>query len=204
LPVVTRSTYGELTAPVAGWLAKFKVWVCYMKFPIDATGIERPTANAYDALLERLLITERIPAWSSNRLNRLIRLPKRYLVDPAFAGPLLGVDARAVLRDGDLLGRLLDSFVMAQLRAECTVSELSPHLFHVRDANGRHEVDMLVELGLVLHTGPRSFRLDEAITALPICALWGWKPYSSNWTRASCSASGPSRARYRLCSASRS
>jgi predicted AAA+ superfamily ATPase len=181
-----------------------------LKTLIDAAGIERPTANAYDALLERLLITERIPSWSSNRLNRLIRLPKRYLVDPAFAGPLMGVDARAVLRDGDLLGRLLDSFVMAQLRAECTVSELSPHLFHVRDANGRHEVDILVELGdgrvigievkadsapgpdaarhlrwlrdaigsrfalgLVLHTGPRPFRLDKSIAALPICALWG-------------------------------
>lgn len=177
---------------------------------IDAARIERHTASAYDALLEKLLITERVPSWSSNRLNRLIRLPKRYLVDPAFAGPLLGVDARAVLRDGDLLGRLLDSFVMAQLRAECAVSELSPHLFHVRDANGRHEVDILVELGdgrvigievkadaapgpdaarhlrwlrdaiggrfalgLVLHTGPRSFRLDESIAAVPICALWG-------------------------------
>src|SRR5215471_2052445 len=181
-----------------------------LKTLIDVAGIERPTANAYDALLERLLVTERLPAWSSNRLNRLIRLPKRYLIDPAFIGPLLGVDARAVFRDGDLLGRLLDSFVMAQLRAECTVSELSPRLFHVRDANGRHEVDMLVELGdgrvigievkadsapgpdaarhlrwlrdaignrfalgLVLHTGPRPFRLDESIAALPICALWG-------------------------------
>jgi len=181
-----------------------------LKTLIDTAGIERPTANAYDALLERLLITERLPAWSSNRLNRLIRLPKRYLIDPAFAGPLLGVDARAVFRDGDLLGRLLDSFVVAQLRAECTVSELSPHLFHVRDANGRHQVDVLIEfgdgrvigievkadaapgpdaashlrwlrdgignrfaLGLVLHTGPRPFRLDESIAALPICALWG-------------------------------
>jgi hypothetical protein len=57
------------------------------------------------------------------------------------------MDALAVLRDGDLRGRLLDSFVMVQLRAECTVSELSPHLFHVRDANGRHEVDILIELG---------------------------------------------------------
>lgn len=181
-----------------------------LKTLIDAAGIERSTANAYDSLLERLLITERLPAWSSNRLNRLIRLPKRYLVDPAFIGPLLGVDARAVLRDGDLLGRLLDSFVVAQLRAECAVSELSPHLFHVRDANGRHEVDVLIEfgdgrvigievnadagpgpeaathlrwlrdamgsrfaLGLVMHTGPRPFRLDESIVALPICALWG-------------------------------
>ncbi|MGH3400744.1 MAG: ATP-binding protein [Streptosporangiaceae bacterium] len=181
-----------------------------LKTLIDAVGIDRSTANAYDSLLERLLITQRLPAWSSNRLNRLIRLPKRYLVDPAFLSPLLGVDARAVLRDGDLLGRLLDSFVMAQLRAECAVSELSPHLFHVRDANGRQEVDILIEfgdgrmigievkadaapgpdaathlrwlrdgignrfaLGLVLHTGPRPFRLDESIVALPICALWG-------------------------------
>ncbi len=181
-----------------------------LKTLTDAVGIDRSTANAYDSLLERLLITERLPAWSSNRLNRLIRLPKRYLVDPAFVGPLLGVDARAVLRDGDLLGRLLDSFVMAQLRAECAVSEFSPHLFHVRDANGRQEVDILIEFGdgrvigievkadaapgpdaaahlrwlrdgigdrfafgLVLHTGPRPFRLDESIAALPICSLWG-------------------------------
>ena len=181
-----------------------------LKTLIDATGIERATANAYDALLERLLITERLPAWSSNRLNRLIRLPKRYLVDPAFVGPLLGVESRAVLRDADLLGRLLDSLVMTQLRVECAVSEHSPRLFHVRDANGRHEVDILIEfedgrviavevkadsapgpdaarhlrwlrdglgrqfaLGVVLHTGPRPFRLDESIIALPICALWG-------------------------------
>ena len=181
-----------------------------LKTLIDAAGIDRTTANAYDALLERLLITERLPAWSSNRLNRLIRLPKRYLIDPAYVGPLLGVDARAVLRDGDLLGRLLDSFVVAQLRSECAVSDLSPRLFHLRDANGRREVDILIEFGdgrvvgievkadsapgpdaarhlrwlrdgvgsqfvagLVLHTGPRSFRLDESIAALPICALWG-------------------------------
>jgi hypothetical protein len=181
-----------------------------LKTLTDAAGVERPTASAYDSLLERLLVTERLPAWSSNQLNRIIRLPKRHLIDPAFMGPLLGADARAVLRDGDLLGRLLDSFVVAQLRAECTVSELSPHLFHLRDANGRHEVDVLIEfgdgrviavevkadaapgpdaakhlrwlrdtignqfaLGLVLHTGPRPFRLDESIAALPICALWG-------------------------------
>jgi len=113
---------------------------------IDAVGIDRATAAAYDGLLEHLLITERLPAWSTNRLNRLVRLPKRHLVDPALLGPLLGVDARAVLRDGDLLGRVLDSFVVAQLRADCTVSALSPRLFHVRDANGRHEVGVVVEL----------------------------------------------------------
>jgi predicted AAA+ superfamily ATPase len=113
---------------------------------IDATGVNRVTATAYDTVLEHLLITEQLPAWSANRLNRLVRLPKRHLVDPALLGPLLGVDVRAILRDADLLGRTLDSFVMAQLRADCAVSALSPRLFHLRDANGRHEVDILVEL----------------------------------------------------------
>jgi predicted AAA+ superfamily ATPase len=117
-----------------------------LKTLIDAAGIDRLTAMAYDTILEQLLLTERIPAWSTNRLSRLTQLPKRYLVDPAFVGPLLGVDARSVLRDGDLLGRLLDSFVMVQLRAECTVSELSPQTFHLRDANGRHKVDIVIEL----------------------------------------------------------
>ena len=79
-----------------------------MKTLVDATGIDRATASAYDGLLEHLFITERLPAWSANRLNRLVRLSKRHLVEPALVGPLLGVDARAVLRDGDLLGRVLD------------------------------------------------------------------------------------------------
>lgn len=118
-----------------------------MKTLTDAAGIKFSTAQAYDDLLEHLLITEQLPAWSTNRLNRLVRLPKRHLVDPALLGPLLGIEPRAVLRDGDLLGRLLDSFVVAQLRADCAVSTLpSPRLFHARDGNGRHEVDVIVEL----------------------------------------------------------
>ena len=112
----------------------------------DTASIDQSTAVAYDSLLESLFITQRLPAWSTNRLNRLIRQPKRYLLDPAFVGPLLGVDIRAVMRDGDMLGRILDTFVMAQLRADCVVSDFSPMLFHARDANGRHEVDVVAEL----------------------------------------------------------
>ncbi|MFN8079289.1 MAG: tetratricopeptide repeat protein [Kineosporiaceae bacterium] len=75
-----------------------------------------------------------------------MRLPKRYLIDPVFMGPLLGIDERAVLRDGDLLCRVIDTFVVSQLRAECAVSDLDPRLHHMRDANGRREVDLIVEL----------------------------------------------------------
>ena len=137
-PVRLRRYLQAVAASTAGTPA--------MKTLADNAGVDLRTAMAYDALLEGLLVTERLPAWSTNRLNRLIRLPKRYLLDPAFVGPLLGVDVRAVMRDGDLLGRLLDTFVVAQLRADCVPSELSPQLFHLREANGRHEVDVVAEL----------------------------------------------------------
>lgn len=176
----------------------------------DAAGINRKTAVAYDRLLGNLLIVEETPAWWTNRLKRLVRSPKRHVVDPAIAATVLRLDAAGVLRDGDVLGRLLDTYVMAQLRAELPVCRSRPRLHHLRMEQGRHEVDVIVELGggrviacevkassaphssdavhlrwlrdqlgdrfvggVVFHTGPQLYRMDDRIVAAPICALWG-------------------------------
>ena len=82
----------------------------------------------------------------SNRLERLVLTPRRHLVDPAVAGGVLRLNPDTVLRDGDLMGRLLDSFVLAQLRAELPVTAARPRLHHVRQQQGRFEVDLLAEL----------------------------------------------------------
>lgn len=176
----------------------------------DAAEVNKVTATAYEGLLGGLLITERIPAWTSNRLKRLVRQPKRYLVDPALIATALRVDVQGVMRDGDLLGRILDTFVAAQLRPELTPSTSRPRLHHLRTTQGRHEIDLVAELagqrligievkagatatgrdarhlawlrdevgerfiaGVVLHTGPRLYDLEERIVAAPIAALWG-------------------------------
>ena len=113
---------------------------------IEAAGINRRTAQAYERLLGNLLVVESLPAWVSNRLKRLVLTPKRHLVDPALAGGVLRLDADTVLRDGDLLGRLLDTFVLAQLRAELPVTATRPRLYHLRQQQGRLEIDLLAEL----------------------------------------------------------
>lgn len=113
----------------------------------EAAGVDRKTAGAYEQLLTNLFVVESLSAWRSNRLKRLALRPKRYLIDPALAVAALRLDERTVLRDGDLLGRLLDTFVAAQLRAELAVSESRPRLYHVREEHGRHEIDLLAELG---------------------------------------------------------
>lgn len=112
----------------------------------DAAGIGRATAAGYDDLLDTVMVTDRVPAWAGNLPDRLVHLPKRYLIDPALLVGLHRVDLRRALRDGDLLGRILDTYVAAALRAECAVAEAGGTLFHLRDANGRREIDLLVEL----------------------------------------------------------
>lgn len=136
-PVKLRRYLTAVAANTAG--------VVEHKTIFDAAQTTRLTAVAYDGLLEMLFVTEQIPAWHSNRLNRLTRSSKRYITEPALLGPLLGVDERGALRNGDILGRLLDSFVVSQLRPEIEVAEWQPRLHHLRQEGGSHEVDIIAE-----------------------------------------------------------
>lgn len=175
----------------------------------EAAHVNRLTAEAYEELLEELFVTERVPAWASNRLKRLVGRPKRYVIDAALMAAVLRLDVQAVLRDGDVLGRVLDTFVAAQLRPETTLSKARPRIYHLRTKQARQEIDLLAELparrligfevkagaaptredarhliwlresyasdftaGVLFHTGPRTFRLDDRIVAAPIGALW--------------------------------
>lgn len=111
----------------------------------EAAGINKNTASAYERMLVSLMAVEKIPAWSTNRLKRLVRGTKRHIVDTGLWGAIAAVDALAVIRDGNLIGRLLDSFVTAQLRAEASVSAHRYKLHHLRTEQGRHEVDIVAE-----------------------------------------------------------
>lgn len=120
--------------------------------PTDATlyetaGIDRRTADAYDRVLANLFLVDSIPAWMTNRLSRLVKRPKRYVADPglALAAGRIGVDD--VLRDGDLLGRVLDTFVAAQLRPEVEIRQPRARLHHLRTDGGRQEINLLIDLG---------------------------------------------------------
>ena len=113
----------------------------------QAAGLDRRTSLSYTRLLSDLGVIAELPAWSSNRLKRLARGPKRYVADTGLWGSAVGADLRLVMSDGDLLGRLIDTFVTNQLRAEIVVDPVRPRLYHLRDRDGRHEVDLIADLG---------------------------------------------------------
>lgn len=113
----------------------------------EAAGINRRTGVAYWRFFESLGVVREIPAWASNRLKRLSRAPKRYLVEAGLLAAMARADLETVLADGDLLGRVLETLVVAQVCAEAGVAATEPSLYHLRQEQGRREVDILAEIG---------------------------------------------------------
>ena len=129
---------------------------------LDAVRIDRRTADAYWRVLENLFIAEAVPAWWTSRLTRLVALQKRYLVDTGLATALMRLSTDTVARDIDLVGRLLDTWVAAQLRPEAALSRHRPRLHHLRTKGGQREIDLLVEFG-----GGRVAAIEVKATAAP-------------------------------------
>jgi uncharacterized protein len=112
----------------------------------EAARITAVTGRHYDSLLADLFIAEELPAWSSNRLKRLMRRSKRLVLDSGLAAAASRVTREMALQEGDVMGRLLETLVAAQLRPEVALTLGEHHMFHLRTEKGRHEIDFLIEL----------------------------------------------------------
>jgi uncharacterized protein len=111
----------------------------------DAARIDHRTAKAYLDLLEDLRIIDRIPAWTTNRLNRMVKTPKYYILDPGLAAHLAGDTRTGILKSADRVGRLIDTFVLAQLRPLLKLATGSVTAHHLRDGNQTREIDLVLE-----------------------------------------------------------
>ena len=112
----------------------------------EAAGLDRRTARSYAALLSDLGVIAELPAehqppqapgqgtQALRRRHRAVGRRGRRRVAVAMS-------------DGHLLGRLIDTFVTNQLRAEAVLDPSWPKLHHLRDRDGRHEVDIVADLG---------------------------------------------------------
>ena len=137
-PELLRRYFEALAVNTAGIAAEKTVY--------DAASISRSTAAAYERLLRNMFVLDHLPAWSTNRLSRLVKAPKRYLTDTSLLTAALHLDELAVMRDGNLLGRLIETYVLAQIRPELELAGFTPRLYHLREKNGRHEIDLIAEL----------------------------------------------------------
>ena len=108
--------------------------------------LSRPTIRDYITLLERVFLLESLSPWHSNRMSRLVKTPKLHLGDTGVACALLGLDAESLKQDRSMLGQMLETFVLQELRRQASWNEASITFHHFRDRDGA-EVDIVLERG---------------------------------------------------------
>lgn len=108
--------------------------------------LSRPTIRDYVTLLQQVFLIEELPPWHSNRLSRLVKTPKLHVGDTGLAVSLLGLDARALYEDRNVLGQLLETFVYQELRRQASGEHDEIRFHHFRDKDG-YEVDVMLERG---------------------------------------------------------
>ena len=107
-------------------------------------SLPHTTLTRYLALLETVFLVHRLPAWSPNLGKRLVKAAKLHLVDTGLACHLVGTDAQRLSEDRSLLGRMLETFVVGELRKQLSWADPHTTLYHFRTAAGA-EVDVLLE-----------------------------------------------------------
>lgn len=102
------------------------------------------TVKMYLSLLELLFLVVPVQPWFGNMGKRLVKSPKIYLNDTGLLCHLLGRDAKAIARDGSLLGMTYENFVLMELIKQISWSKTKPRLYHFRTESG-DEVDFVLE-----------------------------------------------------------
>ena len=101
------------------------------------------TLKRYMTLLEATFLIQHIPAWSGNQTKRLVKTAKMAMSDTGLMAHLLGLN-RERLAAGDMIGPLLENFVIMELKKQITWSGVQPQMFHFRTQTGQ-EVDIVLE-----------------------------------------------------------
>ena len=115
--------------------------VADLSAPFELT---RQTIHDHITLLERIFLVQRLPPWHANRLSRLVKRPKLHITDTGVGCALLGVDGAGLAGDRDLLGQMMETFVLQELQRESSWLPDPLTFFHYRDRDD-FEVDLVVQ-----------------------------------------------------------
>lgn len=102
------------------------------------------TVRRYVSLLRAVFLADELPAWETNRTLRATRAPKVHFIDSGLAAHLLGATAESLSDPLGEAGRVVETFVVSEIRKQAAWSAVRPALQHYRSKDGA-EVDLILE-----------------------------------------------------------
>ncbi|MEY3196899.1 MAG: hypothetical protein RLZZ59_267 [Pseudomonadota bacterium] len=107
-------------------------------------SIDRSTVESYINALEALYLVDRVRPWCKTDYARVGKQDKLFLTDSGLLSSLLKWDFDQVKFDGEKNGKLIETFVYAQLVSLIDASNEDFTLYHYRDRD-RREIDFIIE-----------------------------------------------------------
>jgi predicted AAA+ superfamily ATPase len=107
-------------------------------------GIPNSTIDRYLALLQRVFLVCRLPAWHNRLGPRLVKAPKLLVSDSGLLCRLLRFDRDRLLEDDAARGLVLESYVGMELVKAAALAGLGAEVLHYRTSRGA-EIDFLIE-----------------------------------------------------------
>ena len=86
-----------------------------------------------------------VPAFISNNIPRLAKSPKMLFSDSGLLIAAMNMPLARLKLNGSVYGRVIETFVLNQLRAELEALDRPDALSHLRTHKGVHEIDAVVE-----------------------------------------------------------
>ena len=110
------------------------------------TGISQSSVHRYIKLLEISNIIKQIPAFYSNKIKRIMKMPKIFFVDPALSLYLAGYYDIGHLRESRELGSFFETMVYLHLKVYSELMIPKSQIFYYKTTAGK-EVDFILEHG---------------------------------------------------------
>lgn len=107
-------------------------------------GIPRKTVGRYLDLLEQMFLIWRLPAYARERGRRVTKAPKMHLNDAGLAAYLFGADFHQLSKNRTMVGGLLETLVVNEIRAQTSWSHSDADILHYREYEGL-EIDIVIE-----------------------------------------------------------
>lgn len=108
--------------------------------------LTRHTVQAYLEVLSGLFIITELPAWRTNRSQRLVKSPKIHITDTGIAAGLLGLDVDGLRRRPELAGHVVETFVHNEIARANSWLDDPVTMLHFSESE-RAEVDIVLERG---------------------------------------------------------
>lgn len=109
----------------------------------ERSDISRASAEKYEQALHNSYVVSQVPAWHRTVSSRIGKRSKRFVNDTGMWAAMLGVGPEDVRGDSKLVGNLMETFVVSQLRAQRDTSGRDYALYHYRD-QAKREIDLLL------------------------------------------------------------